>query len=298
MPILPTLRILRRNLTAGIAAIAALGLTSCGLASAGDGDRTISIIVTESAPFQEPTEIAKDLLAEDGWELETTYVTDIIQPNHVVSSGEYDANYFQHLSYLDQFNTDNKTEVEPAFSVFYMPNGFFSVTHDSVEDLPDGAQISLAVDTTNNGRGIKILADAGLIEIDETVPVNQLSQESITANPRDFDFIEVDLQSTGQTLPDVDAAFAPSRLIAEAGYDMSETTLLLEDSATFEEPFTVAVGVQPGEQESEKTQALQEAYQSEEVAAWFDEYLDGAVQFTDDVTVENVEQVWADFTAE
>jgi D-methionine transport system substrate-binding protein len=285
--------------------ILALGvsLTGCGSTESAVGneaaeeDRTISIIVTESAPFQEPTEIAKELLAEDGWELEPTYVTDIVQPNHVVSEGEYDANYFQHLSYLEQFNADNATQVEPAFSTFYMPNGFFSLKHDSVEDLPDGAEISLAVDRTNNGRGIKILADAGLIEIDESIPVNQLSQEAITDNPRNFQFVEIDLQSTGQTLPDVDAAFAPTRLIAEAGYEVSETTLLLEDDTTFEGPFTVVVGVRPGDQDSEKTRALQDAYQSEEVEAWFADYLDGAVEYTDTVNIENAAEIWSDFTS-
>src|SRR5699024_2240669 len=104
-----------------IAAMTALGLTGCGLTTAqGDSDdRTISIIVTETPPYQEPTEIARELLAEQGWELEATYVTDIIQPNEAVNQGEYDANFFQHAAYLRQFNADNGTEIEPAFSVFY-----------------------------------------------------------------------------------------------------------------------------------------------------------------------------------
>jgi len=284
----------------GFALSASVGLvmTGCGLAGADDEDKTISIIVTESAPYQEPTEIVKDVLAEDGWTLDTTYVTDIIQPNNVVSEGEYDANYFQNAAYLRQFNADNDTDVAPAFSVYYAPSGIFSLKHDSLEDLPDGAQISLPVDTANNGRGIKILADAGLLEVDESVPVTELSQADITANPHDFEFVEVDQQSTAQTLPDVDAGFSFTRLVVEADYDLDEVTLELEPELEDTLPYSIVVGVQPGQQDTEKTRALQEAYQSEEVEAWFDEYLEGSVEFTDEYTIDNIDEPWETFVAE
>lgn len=256
------------------------------------------MIVTESAPYQEPTEIARELLKEDGWELETTYVTDIVQPNQVVSEGEYDANYFQHLAYLRQFNDDNGTEVEPAFSTYYQPSGLFSLQHDSFEDLPDGAEISLAVDTANNGRGIKLLADHGLLEIDETIPVTELSQADIIDNPRNFQFIEIDQQSSAHTLADVDAGFAFARLVAEAGHDVHEVALALEEDDEVRRPYTNIIAVQPGEQDTAKTKALQEAYQSPEVQDWFADYLDGAIEYNDDITIDNAQDIWAEFTAE
>ena len=121
-------RLLRR----GVVLLSAAALTGCGLtqASSADEDRTITFIVTESEPYQEPTEIAKELLAEEGWDLQPTYVTDIVQPNQVVSEAEYDANFFQHAAYLRQFNADNGTQVEPAFTVYDAPAGVFSLTHD------------------------------------------------------------------------------------------------------------------------------------------------------------------------
>ena len=293
----------RRAITTGVIGLAALAVTSCGLTQAGSAtedpeDRTITLIVTESAPYQEPTEIARELLAEDGWELETTYVTDIVQPNQVLSQGEYDANYFQHLAYLRQFNTDNGTEVEPAFSTYYQPSGLFSLQHDSFDDLPDGAEISLAVDTANNGRGIKLLADHGLLEIDETIPVTELSQADIVENPRNFEFVEIDQQSSAHTLADVDAGFAFARLVAEAGHDVHETALALEDDDEVRRPYTNIVAVQPGNQDTEKTKALQEAYQSPEVQDWFADYLDGAIEYNGDITTDNAQDIWAEFTAE
>lgn len=293
----------RRKITVGLGTLAALALTSCGLTQAssteGDAsDKTITLIVTESAPYQEPTEIARELLAEDGWELETTYITDIVQPNQVVSQGEYDANYFQHLAYLRQFNADNGTEVEPAFSTYYQPSGIFSLQHDSFQDLPDGAEISLAVDTANNGRGIKLLADHGLLQIDESVPVTELSQADILDNPKNFQFIEIDQQSSAHTLTDVDAGFAFARLVAEAGHDVHDVALALEEDDDVRRPYTNVIAVQPGEQDSEKTQALQRAYQSPEVQEWFAEYLDGAIEYNDDITTENAQEIWSEFTAE
>lgn len=285
-----------------IAVVGSLFLTSCGVTQASSTEkseeRTISLIVTESAPYQEPTEIARELLKEDGWELETTYVTDIVQPNQVVSEGEYDANYFQHLAYLRQFNDDNGTEVEPAFSTYYQPSGLFSLQHDSFEDLPDGAEISLAVDTANNGRGIKLLADHGLLEIDETIPVTELSQADIIDNPRNFQFIEIDQQSSAHTLADVDAGFAFARLVAEAGHDVHEVALALEEDDEVRRPYTNIIAVQPGEQDTAKTKALQEAYQSPEVQDWFADYLDGAIEYNDDITIDNAQDIWAEFTAE
>lgn len=298
MPILRTQKPNHRLLTASLAAIAALGLTSCGLAGADDEDKTISIIVTESAPFQEPTEIAKELLAEEGWDLQPTYVTDIVQPNQVVSEGEYDANFFQHLAYLRQFNEDNDTDVEPAFSSYYQQSGVFSLNYESLDDLPNGAEIALPVDTANNGRGIKLLADHGLLEIDETVPVTQLSQSDISQNSHDFNFVEVDQQSAAHTLPDVDAGFVFSRLVAEAGHDVDETALALEEDDEVRHPYTNVVAVQPDDQDTEKTQALQEAYQSPEVQQWIEDYLDGALQYNDEITTDTAQDVWAEFTAE
>ena len=288
----------RRKLTAGVSVLMALALTSCGLAGADDEDKTISIIVTESAPFQEPTEIAKELLAEEGWELQPTYVTDIVQPNQVVSQGEYDANFFQHLAYLRQFNADNDTDVEPAFSSYYQQSGIFSLNYDSLDDLPDGAEIALPVDTANNGRGIKLLAEHGLLEIDESIPVTSLSQSDIVENPHNFEFVEVDQQSTAHTLSDVDAGFVFSRLVAEAGHDVHETALALEEDEDVRHPYTNVVAVQPGDQDSAKTQALQEAYQSPEVQEWLEDYLDGVLEYNDEVTTDNAPEVWETFTAE
>ncbi len=281
--------------TGAALSVAALSLTGCGFV---EDDSTISIVVTESAPFQEPAEIADELLEEQGYELDITYMTDIVQPNQVVDQGEYEGNYFQHLAYLNNFNESNDTAVEPLFSVYYAPAGLFSLEHDSLEDLPDGAEINLPVDPSNNGRALQLLADEGLIEIDESVSVIDLTQNDITDNPRDFQFVETDQQSAAQVLPDVDASFAFVRLIAEADYDVDETMLSIEDGREeIRTPFTCVVAVGPDGVTDEQAQALQDAFQSEEVEQWFEDYQGGVIDYADFITLENNEEIWEDFTS-
>lgn len=281
--------------TGAVLTAAALGLTGCGLV---EDDSTISIVVTESAPFQEPAEIAAALLEEQGYELDITYMTDIVQPNQVVDQGEFEGNYFQHLAYLNNFNQSNDTAVEPLFSVYYAPAGLFSLEHDSLDELPDGAEINLPVDPSNNGRALQLLADEGLIEVDESVSIIELTQNDITENPRDFRFVETDQQSAAQVLPDVDAGFAFVRLIAEADLDVDATTLSIEDGREeVRTPFTCVVAVGPDGVTDEQAQALQDAFQSEEVEQWFEEYQGGVIDFEDFITIDNAEEIWTDFSA-
>lgn len=287
----PTLS--RRQLGRGVLGLTALaaagGLSSsCGLV--GD-DRRIRIIVTENAPFQEPTLIAEEILQAEGWDFDATYVTDIIQPNMAVDNGEYDVNFFQNISYLRQFNEDNDLDIEPIFFMFEQPSGIYSSQYDTLEELPDGAQIALPVDTANNGRGIRLLARAGLIEIDESKWVAELSTRDITENPKGLEFVEVDQQSVGQVYPDVDAVFGFARLLAEIDV-MPDEVLIME---TEEEalPFALAVCARPGfrEEEPEKYEALRTAYHSEEVRQWYGEYLDGLLNPAFD---RDIDAAWED----
>lgn len=274
-PTLSRRRVLSGSL--GMAALLGVGsLTSgCGLVDRIGGDRTLRLVVTENAPFQEPTRIAQRILESEGWEFDATYVTDIIQPNHAVNNGEYDVNFFQNISYLRQFNADNGLDIEPIFFMFEQPSGIYSEQYDSLEELPDGAQVALPVDTANNGRGIRLLARGGLIEIDESKPVAALSVDDITANPKDLQFIEVDQQSVGQIYSDVDAVFGFARLLAEI--DVLPEEVLIMESAEEALPFALAVCARPGfrEEQPERHQALKSAYHSQPVRQWYWDYLDG-----------------------
>lgn len=250
-----------------------VGVTGCGLDAF--GGKTLRLIVTESAPFQEPTEIARGILEDDGWDVSVTYVTDIIQPNHAVERGEYDVNFFQNLSYLKQFNEDNDLDIEPILFMFEQPSGIYSSVYNSLDDLPDGARVALPVDTANNGRGIRLLARGGLLEIDDSVPVAALSVHDITANPKNLEFIEVDQQSVGQVYTDVDAVFGFARLLAEV--DVMPEEVLIMESAEEALPFALTISAKPGfrDEHPGKYEALRTAFHDEAVEQWYGDYLEG-----------------------
>jgi D-methionine transport system substrate-binding protein len=230
------------------------------------------MIVTESAPYQEPTKIAQKLLAAQGWKLEPTYVTDIVQPNLAVANGEYDVNFFQHNAYLDQFNKDKGLDIVGLFYVYSGPGGIWSNKYKSLKELPDGAKIGIPVDTANNGRALFLLRSAGLLELSKA-PVVHTSQENITANPKNLKFVEVDQQSLVQTLPDVDAGFLIARMAADAGHSRKDA--LAFESETDQLPFRIVVAGRPDFAGTAKAKALKQAYQSPEVKAWFKNYQGG-----------------------
>lgn len=298
-----TPRTLRTRTAATVAVLGALALTACGAsgggaaetgAEGGDGDRSISIVATDTPAYSGPLDIASEALEADGWTVDITYVTDIVQPNTAVSNGEFDYNFFQHGAYLQTFNRDNGTDVVPLFYAVGSPAGIYSVTHDSLEDLPDGARIALPVDPANNGRALHLLADAGLLELTEGAQIVSTSQQDVVANPRGLEFVEVDQQTLTQTLPDVDAGFLFSRQAVEMELDPEADALLFEDDLDAV-PYRIVVAGSPDADGSEKTGALQEAFQSEEVAAFYtDFYGDWAPLPWDDDPQEQLADWWTE----
>ena len=271
----------RRKFLAGVVSLAAIvSLTACGLTGGASGagaadDKTIKLIVTESAPTQEPTKIAQKILEAQGWKVDVKYVTDIVQPNFAVANGEFDANYFQHAAYLEQFTTDKDLDVETAFYMYGSPAGVYSAKYKDINDLPDGAKIAIPVDPSNNGRALALLQTAGLLKLTEGKSLIHLSQADIIENPKNFSFVEVDQQSLSKTLPDVDAGFLFVRLGAEIGLKPSDALLFEKDEDAL--PFINLVAAKPGFAETEKGKALEAAYHSDEVKEWFKGYLDGAL---------------------
>ncbi|MFC3689677.1 MetQ/NlpA family ABC transporter substrate-binding protein [Aquipuribacter hungaricus] len=258
------------------------------------GDREITVVATDTPAYSGPLEIAAETLEADGWTVDITYVTDIVQPNNAVSTGEFDFNFFQHGAYLQTFNRDNGTDVVPLFYAVGSPAGVYSVTHDSIEDLPDGARIALPVDPANNGRALHLLAGAGLLELAEGAQVVSTSQEDITDNPRGFEFVEVDQQTLTQTLPDVDAGFLFIRQAIEMELDPNEDALLFEDDLDAI-PYRIVFGGAPDAVGSEKTEALREAFQSDEVRAFYtDFYGDWAPLPWDEDPQEQVADWWTE----
>ena len=124
-------------------------------------DKVITVAATPN-PHAEILEVAKEVLAKDGWELKITVYNDYVVPNNVVEDGEIDANYFQHTPYLDEFNEANGTHLVSVATVHYEPLGLYPGTKTSLADLSDGDKVAVANDTTNRARGLQLLEAQGL----------------------------------------------------------------------------------------------------------------------------------------
>ena len=256
---------------AGLAALTGCGLT--GQATASGNDKTIKLIVTESAPYQEPTKLAQKALEADGWKVEVKYVTDIVQPNFAVANGEFDANYFQHASYLAQFTKDKNLAVEPAFYMYGSPGGIYSQKHKSIDDLPTGAKIAIPVDPSNNGRALAMLAKAGVIE-------GRRGQErhSPVAKRHPREPQEGHLRGGRPAVVVKDAAGCRRRIPLRTsgrrvGSHARGRTALRGNADAL--PFICLVAAKPGFAETEKGKALEKAYHSDEVRDWFKNYIGG-----------------------
>jgi D-methionine transport system substrate-binding protein len=129
-------------------------------------------VAASATPHAEILEYAAPILAEQGWDLQVTVFDDYVQPNLVVDSGEFDANYFQHIPYLDNFNEERGTDLVNAGGIHYEPFGIYPGTKSSLDDIADGDTIAVPNDTTNEARALLLLEANGIITLKEGAGLN------------------------------------------------------------------------------------------------------------------------------
>ena len=154
---------MKKLVAAVLTGVLVAGTLSTGV-YAKDDDKTITVAAS-ATPHAEILEEAKPLLEKEGYDLEVTVFDDYVRPNEVVESGEFDANYFQHIPYLDQFNEEKGTHLVNAGGIHYEPFGIYPGTKDSLDDLEDGDSIAVPNDTTNEARALLLLQDNGIITL-------------------------------------------------------------------------------------------------------------------------------------
>ena len=153
---------------------------------------------------------------EEGITIETVLFTDYNQPNQALQDGSIDLNAFQHVAYLDNWNEANGGDLEPIGFTLVTKLALYSDKYQSIEDLPEGAQIAIPNDPTNGGRALLALQIAGLIKVDEEAGILP-EVGDITDNPKNIELVELDASQTAASLPDVDAAFINSGYATDAG---------------------------------------------------------------------------------
>ena len=272
---------------ASVAAVAglALALTACGgsgsstaattTASSDSSDNVITVGASPS-PHAEILDAIKDELASEGYELKVVEYNDYVQPNVALSDGDLDANYFQHLPYLENYNEENGTDLVSAAAVHFEPMGLYAGKSSDINNVPDGAKIAVPSDATNEARALLLLQDQGVIKLKDGVGLEATAND-IEENPHNIELVEVEAAAVARTLEDADFGVINGNYALSAGLDTSAA--LASEGADSEAAQTYAniVAVRNGDEESDKTKALVKALTSETARKFIEEQYQGSV---------------------
>lgn len=254
-----------------ILVVGCLGLAGCGEKKE-EASKEISIAASPT-PHAEILNVVKDVLAKDGWTLKILEYEDYVQPNMVVESGEVFANYFQHVPYLEDFNAQNGTHIESLCGVHVEPMGVYPGKCSDLKNVPDGAQIAVPNDTTNEARALLLLQENGLIKVDPKAGITATKQD-ITDNPHNIEIIEAEAAAIPSVRQDVEFAVINCNYAIEAGLNPVKDSLAVEGSAS---AYVNIVCVKSGNENTEAAKALAKACQDPSVKAFIDEKYNGSV---------------------
>ena len=241
------------------------------------GGETVTIKVGANiTPHSEILEAAKPLLAEKGIDLEIEQIEDSITPNIGVTEGSLDANYFQHLPYLEQYNEENGTDLVSIGAIHYEPFGIYAGKTKELSELPEGATVAVPNNVTNEARALLLLAQEGLLTLDEEAGVNA-TVEDILDNPKKITFKELAPEQLVQALPDVDLAVINGNYALEGGLKVSDALAVEADDGLAAKTYGNIIATRPEKAEDEALKTLVEVLQGEEISKFIEENYDGAV---------------------
>ncbi len=243
--------------------------------SSGSSDKTIKVGASPT-PHAEILAQVKDKLAEKGYTLEVVEYNDYIQPNTALEAGELDANYFQHITYLDNFNQEQGTHLASAGSIHFEPMRIYAGKAKSLSELADGASVSVPNDTTNEARALLLLQQEGLIKLKDGAGTNA-TKIDIVENPKNLKINEVEAAQVPRTASDVDIVVANCNYAISAGLDSASALAVESDTGQAAQAYANVVAVKEGRESSEKARALVEALTSAEVKSFIESKYSGAV---------------------
>lgn len=246
--------------------------------AAADGDNVIKVAASQT-PHSEILAAVKDLLAEEGYDLEVTVFEDYVQPNNVVESGEFDANYFQHINYLNSFNEENGTHLAIADNgkIHYEPFGIYGGTKSSLDDIADGDAVAIPNDTTNEARALLLLQQEGLITLKDGVGVTATVND-VEENPHNLELVEVEAAQVPKQLPSVAFGVINGNYALEAGLNVASDALATESAdGDAIQQYVNVIAVEEGNESSAKIKALTDALHSETAVNYINDTYQGAV---------------------
>ena len=271
---------MKKLVAAVLTGVLVAGTLSTGV-YAKDDDKTITVAAS-ATPHAEILEEAKPLLEKEGYDLEVTVFDDYVRPNEVVESGEFDANYFQHIPYLDQFNEEKGTHLVNAGGIHYEPFGIYPGTKDSLDDLADGDSIAVPNDTTNEARALLLLQDNGIITLKDGAGLNATVKD-IEENPHNVEIVELEAAQVARVTGETAYVVLNGNYALEAGFSVAKDALAYEQAdSEAAKTYVNIIAVKEGNENSDKIKALVDVLKSDEIKDFINENYDGAVIPYDD----------------
>lgn len=256
----------------GAAVLAAGALTGCGKSA---DDKTIKVAAS-AVPHAEILEQAKPILEKQGYTLEIKVFEDYVQPNEVVEAGDFDANYFQHVPYLESFNEEKGTHLVNAGGIHYEPFGLYPGKESDLSKMQD-ATIAVPNDTTNEARALLLLQDNGYLKLKDGAGLTA-TKNDIVENPYNIEIVELEAAQIPRTLPDVTFGIMNGNYAMQAKFTVAKDALLYESAdSDAAATYVNIIAVKEGNENSEKIKALVDVLKSDEIKNFINENYNGGV---------------------
>ena len=254
----------------------ALAASALSVTAFAEEDKTITVAAS-ATPHAEILEQAKPLLEEQGWDLEVTVFDDYVQPNLVVESGDFDANYFQHIPYLENFNEEQGTHLVNAGGIHYEPFGIYPGTKASLDELEDGDVIAVPNDTTNEARALLLLEANGVIKLKEDAGLTATVKD-IEENPKNVEIQELEAAQVPRVKDEVAFVVLNGNYALEAGFSVAKDAIAYETSdSEAAKTYVNVIAVKEGNEDSDAIKALVSVLKSDEIKQYINDTYDGAV---------------------
>ena len=274
-------RIMKKALAFLLTGVLALGtLAGCGGSdkkTEESGEDKVIKVAASATPHAEILEQAAPLLEKDGWTLEVTVFDDYVQPNNVVEEGDFDANYFQHIPYLENFNKEQGTHLVNAGGIHYEPFGIYPGQKSSLDDLAEGDTIAVPNDTTNEARALLLLQDNGLIKLKDGAGL-EATKNDIVENSLNLEILELEAAQIARVKDEVALVVLNGNFALQAGFSVAKDSIAYETSdSEAAKTYVNVIAVKEGNEDSEAVKALVKVLKSDDIKKYINDSYDGAV---------------------
>lgn len=252
-------------------------LSACGSSEESEESAPLSedklVIGVTAGPHEEILEVAAEVAAEDGLEIEMQVFSDYVLPNTALDQGDLDLNIYQHAPFMEQFNEDHGTNLVAVGETILAPLGIYSEKYQSLDEISDGALFGMPNDPVNGSRALLILEREGIIELAEGVEENATIND-VTSNPKNLEFIELEAAQIPKQLGEVDFAAINTNYALSAGINPKEDSLTIEST---DSPYVNYIVAREENANDPVVEKFVNAYQSDRVKEFIEEEYEGSM---------------------